>query len=73
MNNFIMKRLQKIVNSSDIINLDYKSSVLPDDLDISMIDFSKSRGSVRLVNQNVLTPAEEKRMVDEVLAYDFEK
>ncbi|MGV8092842.1 MAG: hypothetical protein AB2L24_13375 [Mangrovibacterium sp.] len=68
-----MKRLHKIVNSSDIINLDYKSSVLPDDLDISMIDFSKSRGSVRLVNQNVLTPAEEKRMVDEVLAYDFEK
>jgi hypothetical protein len=55
------------------MNSNYRSSVLSDDLDIDKIDFSKSRGSVRLINQNVLTPAEEKKMVDEILAYDFEK
>lgn len=73
MNNFIISRIQKIVHSSDIMNSNYKSSVLSDDLDFTMIDFSKSRGAVRLINQNVLTPADEKRMLDEILAYDFEK
>lgn len=73
MNNFIISRIQKIVHSSDIMNLNYKSSVLSEDLELNMIDFSKSRGAVRLINQNVLTPADEKRMLDEILAYDFEK
>lgn len=73
MNSFIIDRIEKILNSSDIVNSDYKSYVLADDLDLAKIDFSKSRGAVRLVNQNVLTPADEKRMIDEVLAYDFEK
>ena len=73
MNNFIISRIQKIVHSSDIMNLNYKSSVLSEDLELNMIDFSKSRGAVRLINQNVLTPADENRMIDEILAYDFEK
>ncbi|MEI6141659.1 MAG: hypothetical protein WCP85_20475 [Mariniphaga sp.] len=73
MNSFITKRIEKILNSSDIVNSNFRSSVLSDDLDINMIDFSKSRGSVRLINKSVLTPADEKRMIDEVLAYDFEK
>jgi hypothetical protein len=47
--------------------------VLSEDLDFNMIDFSKSRGAVRLINHNVLTPADEKKMLDEILAYDFEK
>jgi hypothetical protein len=73
MNSFIINRIQKLANSSDILNSNYRSSILSDDLDLNMIDFSKSRGSVRLVNQNVLTPAEENKMIDEILAYDFEK
>jgi len=73
MNSFIIHRIEKILNSSDIMNSNYRSSVLPDDLDLSKIDFSKSRGAVRLINQNVLTPADENRMMDEILAYDFEK
>jgi hypothetical protein len=73
MNSFIANRIHNLANSSDIMNTNYKSSVLSDDLDIEHIDFLKSRGSVRLINQNVLTPAEEKKMVDEILAYDFEK
>jgi hypothetical protein len=73
MNSFIFSRITKILKSSDIVNSNYRSSVLPEDLDFSMIDFSKSRGAVRLINQNVLTPADEKKMLDEVLAYDFEK
>ncbi len=73
MNKFIIDRIIKILHSSDIINSNFKSAVLSEDLDIDMIDFSKSRGAVRLVNQNVLTPADEKRMLEEVLAYDFEK
>ncbi len=72
MNSFIIDRIEKILNSSDIVNSNYRSSVLTDDLDLAKIDFSKSRGSVRLINQSVLTPADEKRMIDEVLAYDFE-
>lgn len=73
MNSFITNRIQKIVNSSDIMNSNYRSSVLSADLDKGNIEFLKSRGSVRLINQNVLTPAEVNRMVDEILAYDFEK
>jgi hypothetical protein len=55
------------------MNSNYRSSVLADDLGLNMIDFSKSRGAVRLINQNVLTPADENRMLNEILAYDFEK
>lgn len=73
MNSFIFSRITKILNSSDIINSNYRSSVLADDLGLNMIDFSKSRGAVRLINQNVLTPADENRMLNEILAYDFEK
>jgi len=73
MNSFIVNRIKKFLKSSDIINSNYKSSVLSEDLDFNMIDFSKSRGAVRLINHNVLTPADEKKMLDEILAYDFEK
>lgn len=73
MNSFIFNRITKILKSSDIVNTNYRSSVLADDLGINMIDFSKSRGAVRLINQNVLTPADENKMLNEILAYDFEK
>jgi hypothetical protein len=73
MNKFISKRIIKLINSKDVVGSNFKTSVLPDDLSVSTIDFYKSRGSVRLVNQNVLTPAEENNLIDEILAFDFER
>ncbi len=70
---FLKNRLKSHVHSEDTINVDYKSARLPVDLSEKDINFSKTRASVRLSNQNVLTPKEEEERVSEVLAFNFGK
>jgi hypothetical protein len=70
---FLKNRLRSYIHKDDVVNADYKSFVLPDDLDLDDIEFFKVRGNVRLCDQNVLTPKEETKMLDEVLSFDFGK
>lgn len=70
---FLSKRLHAYTKNNDVINQDFKTSILPLELEIDDIDFTNARGSVRLCDHSVLTPAEENRMLEEILAFEFGK
>ncbi len=73
MNSFLKKRLSAYLQNKDVVTSDFKTSVLSNNLGVEGIDFCNTRGNVRLMEQNVLTPAEQDKMLEEVLAYDFSK
>ncbi len=73
MTTFLINRLKSYTHSENVVNLDFRTSYLPNDLDVNDIDFANTRGSVRLCNHHVLTPAEENKMLEEILAFNFGK
>lgn len=73
MNSYLKNKLRTLSGIQDISTLDFKTKKLNSDMNIKNIDFLNSRGSVRIVNQMVLTPAKQNSMRLNVLALNFEK
>jgi len=71
MNSYLKEKLDKKVNSSDILMADYKE--LSDDLGLEGLNFQKVRGSVRLLMRKVFTPKDVQLLKKKVLSIDFKK
>lgn len=68
---FLKSRLDQYVNNNNIMTTDFKTSTLSKDISEKDINFTNVRGSVRLINRNVLTPNDESNMIDAILAFNF--
>ena len=61
--------LFKLTGTRDALSLDYKQ--IDDKTTLDKLNFSKVRGSVRLINKKVKTPAQTNKIVEDFLSLEL--